>query len=111
MATVHERVCCVGWLFEIKSVTQNQRNYRTEFNKPWPTHSPNIRPLDFFLYGYVRSNVFRIPVNGLDLKTRIRNAILSIPANMLHRTSQELEYGLDVLRATKVAHIEVYSDQ
>jgi hypothetical protein len=31
-----------------------------------------------------------------------------IPADMLHRTWQELEYRLDILRATKGAHIEVY---
>jgi hypothetical protein len=56
-----------------------------------------------------KSNVFRTPVNGLDdLKTRIRNAISAIPADMLHKTWQELEYRLDVLRATKGAHIEVY---
>jgi hypothetical protein len=30
---------------------------------------------------------------------------------MLHRTWQQLEYHLDVLRATKRAHIEVYWDQ
>jgi hypothetical protein len=29
MATVQERALCVGWLFETKSVTQTQRNYRT----------------------------------------------------------------------------------
>jgi hypothetical protein len=53
--------------------------------------------------------VFRTPVNGLDdLKTRIRNAISAIPTDMLHKTRQELEYGLDVLRATKGAYIEVY---
>jgi hypothetical protein len=63
----------------------------------------------FFPVVYVKSNVFRTPVSGLDeLKTRIRNAISAIPADMLHRTWQELEYRLDVLRATKGAHIEVY---
>jgi hypothetical protein len=56
-----------------------------------------------------KSNVFRTPVKALDdLKTGIRNAISAIPADMLHRTRQELEYRLDVLRATKGAHIEVY---
>jgi hypothetical protein len=60
------------------------------------------------LWGYVKSNVFRTPVNGLDLKTHIRNAISAIPADMLHRTLQELEYCLDVLRATKEAHIKIY---
>jgi hypothetical protein len=61
------------------------------------------------MWGYVKSSVFRTPVNGLDdLKTRIRNAISDIPAGMLHRTWQELEYRLEILRATKGAHIEVY---
>jgi hypothetical protein len=31
IATVQERTRCVGWLFETKSVTQAQRNYRTHF--------------------------------------------------------------------------------
>jgi hypothetical protein len=70
---------------------------------------PDITPLDFFLWGYVKSSVFRTPVNRIDdLKTHIRNVILAIPADMLHRTWQELEYCLDVLHATKGAHIEVY---
>jgi hypothetical protein len=76
---------------------------------PWPPRSPDITPLDFFLCGYVKSNAFRTPVKRLDdLKTRIRNAISAIPAGMLHRTWQELEYCLEVLRATKGAHIEAY---
>jgi hypothetical protein len=79
------------------------------FEKP---RSPDITPLDFFLWGYVKSIVFLTPVNGLDeLKTRIRNAISAIPADMLHRTWQELEYPLDVIRATNGAHIEVYWGQ
>ncbi|PNF41577.1 hypothetical protein B7P43_G12103 [Cryptotermes secundus] len=61
---------------------------------PWPPRSPDLTPLNFFLWGYVKSSVFRTPINGLDdLKTRI--------------TLQELKYRLDILRATKGAHIEV----
>jgi hypothetical protein len=37
MATVQERALCVGWLFEAKSVTQTQRNDRTQFNKQPPS--------------------------------------------------------------------------
>jgi hypothetical protein len=36
------------------------------------------------------------------------NAISAIPVDVLHRTWEELEYSLDVLRAAKGAHIEVY---
>jgi hypothetical protein len=27
---------------------------------PWPPRSPDITPLDFFLWGYVKSNVFPV---------------------------------------------------
>jgi hypothetical protein len=37
MATVQERARYVGWIFETKSVTQTQRNYRTQFNKQPPS--------------------------------------------------------------------------
>ncbi|PNF35847.1 hypothetical protein B7P43_G09402, partial [Cryptotermes secundus] len=54
--------------------------------------------------------VFRIPVNGLyNMKTCIRNVISAIPADMVHRTWQELEYCLDVLCATRGAHIKSFT--
>jgi hypothetical protein len=37
MATVQERAICVGLLLQTKSVTQTQRNYRTQFNKQPPS--------------------------------------------------------------------------
>jgi hypothetical protein len=37
METVQERALCLGWLFETKSVTQTQQNYRTQFNKQHPS--------------------------------------------------------------------------
>jgi hypothetical protein len=107
MATVQEGARCVGWLFETKSDTQTQRNYRTQFNKQPPSDNA-IRDWQR-RFPETGSYVFRTPVNELDdLKTRIRNMISAIPVVMLHRTWQEIEYHLDVLRATKGAHIEVY---
>jgi len=41
-------------------------------------------------------------------RQRISNAITTIDEAMLQRTWQEIEYRLDVLRATNGAHIEVY---
>ena len=43
-----------------------------------------------------------------DLKQRIFNGIATIDEAMLQRTWQEIEYRLDVLRATNGAHIKVY---
>ena len=43
-----------------------------------------------------------------DLRQRISNAIATIDETMLQQTWQEIEYRLDVLRATDGTHIEVY---
>jgi hypothetical protein len=40
-------------------------------------------------------------------KVNVWCVISAIPADMLHRPWQELEYRLDVIRATNGAHIEV----
>ena len=54
--------------------------------------------------------VYRTKVRDMtDLNQRIFNAIATINEAMLQRTWQEIEYRLDVLRATNDAHIEMYS--
>ena len=76
---------------------------------PWPPRSPDITPMDFFVWGYVKDIVYRTPVQDLnDLKQRIRNAISTITEEMLRHTWLEIEYRLDVLRATNGAHVETY---
>ena len=43
-----------------------------------------------------------------DLRQRIVEAVELITAHVLLNTWQELEYRLDICRATTAAHIEVY---
>jgi hypothetical protein len=50
----------------------------------WPSRSPDISPLDFFLWGYVKDIVYKM------------------------QTWQEIEYRLDILRATNGAHVQLY---
>ncbi|KAF8773520.1 hypothetical protein HNY73_016176 [Argiope bruennichi] len=55
------------------------------------------------------SNVFRRRVSNIDdLKARITTAIGSVDADMLAATWREIDNRLDILRATKVAHVEVH---
>ena len=76
---------------------------------PWPPRSPDITTLDFFLRGYVKDEVFSTPVPDItNLKARITDAFATITEDMLENTLREIDYRLDVLRATKGAHIEVY---
>jgi hypothetical protein len=82
----------------------------TSYNSsiPWTPRSPDITPLDFFLWGYVKDIVYKIPVISLDeLKLRIVAAIETVTPQMLENTWREIEYCLDILRAMKGAHVEV----
>ncbi|GBN08282.1 hypothetical protein AVEN_155882-1 [Araneus ventricosus] len=65
---------------------------------PWPPLSPEITPLDFFLLGLYQ---------GQSL-ARIQAAVCTVTEDMLKNTWGELEYHLDILRATKGAHVEIY---
>jgi len=76
---------------------------------PWPPRSPDITPLDFFLWGYVKEKVFSTPVPYItNRKARITDAFATITDDMLGNTWREIDYRLDVLRSTKGAHVEVY---
>ena len=50
----------------------------------WGPHSPDLTPLDFFLWGHVKSNIYQTPVKNLtELKRRINNEIKSISKETL----------------------------
>ena len=77
--------------------------------RAWPPRSPDLTPLDFFLWGYVKDLVYQVRINDLaHLKTRITNAINSVTPEMLGRVWQEWEYRLDICRATNGSHIELH---
>ncbi|KAJ4433709.1 hypothetical protein ANN_16020 [Periplaneta americana] len=68
----------------------------------WPPRSPDLTPLYFFLWGFVKDKVYRTRMIDLDdLKARIRAAIASVDIDMLRRVWTELEFRLDVVRATR----------
>ena len=70
---------------------------------------PDITPLDFFLWGYVKDIVYRTKVRDIsDLQQRIIEAHDAVTVDMLARTWLEIEYRLDIPRATDGAHVEVY---
>ena len=76
---------------------------------PWPPRSPDITPLDFFLWEYVKGKVFSTPVPDItNLKTIITDAFATITEDMLENTCREIDYRLYVLRATKGAYVEEY---
>lgn len=55
------------------------------FTTEWPPRSPDLTPLDFWLWGYLKSRVYRNrPSSLVQLKDAIRHAISCIDADMLH---------------------------
>ena len=76
---------------------------------PWPPRSPDITPLDFFLWGCVKDRVYRTPVRDVEtLQSRQIEVLATVNEEMLENTWREIEYRLDILRATNGAHVEVY---
>jgi hypothetical protein len=64
--------------------------------------TPHIKPLDFFLWGYVKDIVYKTPVTTLDeLKLRIVAVIKTVTPQMLENTWRGTEYRLDILCAKK----------
>jgi len=76
---------------------------------PWPPRSPDITPLDFFLWRYVKDKMFSTPVPDItNWKARIIDTFVTVTEDMLENTWSQIDYRLDVLRATRGAHVEVY---
>jgi len=83
------------------------RNDWRSFNN-LPPRSPDATPCDYFLWGYVKDQVYvpPLPASIPELKVRIRTTTETITADMIQTVRNELDYHVDVCRITKVAHIE-----
>jgi len=76
---------------------------------PWPPRSPDLSPLDFFLCGYIKNIVYAEKIRNIQhLQDRITSAIETVTRDMIQKTWQEIEFSLDISRATNDAHIEMY---
>ena len=76
--------------------------------RAWPPRSPDLTPLDFFLWGYVKDRVYQVKIKDLThLKARVTEVIKSITLDMIANVWREVEYRLDVCRATNGGHIEL----
>jgi hypothetical protein len=75
----------------------------------WPPRSPDVTPLDFFMWGYVKNIVYETKVQDVEtMRARITSAVAMITPEMLARTWLEIEKRLHILRATNGSHVEVY---
>ena len=76
---------------------------------PWPPQNPDLSPLDFFLWGYIKNIVYAEKIRNIQhLQERITSAIETVTRDMIQKTWQEIEFRLDVSRAANGARIEMY---
>jgi hypothetical protein len=62
-----------------------------------------------YFWGYVKQCVYSVRINNIEhLRARITEAVHSVTPDVLRRVWQELEYQLDVCKATNGSHIELH---
>ncbi|GFU69137.1 transposable element Tc3 transposase [Trichonephila clavipes] len=72
----------------------------------WPPRSCNLTPLDYFLWGYVKSLVYADkPQTSDHLEDNIRRVIADIRAQMLEKVIESWTSRLDYIRASRGSHM------
>ncbi|GFY17601.1 uncharacterized protein TNCV_3519561 [Trichonephila clavipes] len=68
----------------------------------WPPRSCDLTPLDYFLWGYVKSSVYADKPQTLDhLEDNIRRVIANIRPQMLEKVIENWTSRLDYIRASR----------
>ncbi|GFX86310.1 putative transposable element [Trichonephila clavipes] len=72
----------------------------------WPPRSCDLTPLDYFLWGYVKSLVYADKPQTLDhLEGNICRVIADIRPQMLEKVIENWMSRLDYIRASRVSHM------
>ena len=70
----------------------NGRVISRTFQNLWPPYSPDLSPCDFFLWGYLKSVVYKDPVPATleDLKKNIRREVRWIKPETLRKVYENV---------------------
>lgn len=73
----------------------------------WPARSPDLTPLDFFLWGYIKSKVYaNRPRNIEELKFNIASIARSISTEMLKNVYESIRYRAYLCKQMQGGHFE-----
>ena len=74
---------------------------------PWSPNSPDLNPLDFFLWGYCKDSVYKNSPGTLDeLKAEVETLVSGITPDMLQRVIENFGIRVNAVLAKKGSHIE-----
>lgn len=73
----------------------------------WPARSPDLSPLDFFLWGYLKGRIYRDnPIDITQLKAAIETEIRSIGQEMLIRAMDNLRHRAEICVRSGGQHLK-----
>jgi len=73
----------------------------------WPARSPDLNPLDFFLWGYCKELIYKtFPEDVDDMETRLRHAIWNIEEDVMENVQQNLLKRMRACIRMDGAHFE-----
>lgn len=73
----------------------------------WPAHSPDLSPLDFYLWGYLKSRVYsQSPQDVTQLRTAITTAIRQISSDTYARVAEEAKRRAIICASKNGSHLE-----
>ncbi|GBN42850.1 hypothetical protein AVEN_191909-1 [Araneus ventricosus] len=73
----------------------------------WPPRSPDLNPLDFFLWGCIKQRVYATPPPTLqELRNRITDACASVSPDMLYKVQREVESRVQMCIVAEGHHFE-----
>lgn len=97
--TARQSMAAVRQLFGRRVISRNG-------DIAWPARSPDLSVCDFFLWGYLKSKVYRTrPTTINELKQNITNEIEAIPQDMLHRAFKSFHNRLLECERRMGAHL------
>ncbi|GBM03913.1 hypothetical protein AVEN_185408-1 [Araneus ventricosus] len=75
----------------------------------WPPRSPDLTPLDFFLSGHIKGQVYATPPPTLqDFRRRITDTCASVTPVMLHNAQREILSRVQICIVANGEHFEQY---
>ncbi|GBO27039.1 hypothetical protein AVEN_18024-1 [Araneus ventricosus] len=79
------------------------------FPAAWPSRSPDITPYDFWLWGFLKDNIYpKRPAPLPDLKDSIRRHVLDTPADSLRSAVENMVLRLEHIVEHEGGHIEQF---
>jgi hypothetical protein len=73
----------------------------------WPPRSPDLNPLDFFLWGFLKSKVYEVEsVSRVDLQNRILSAVRCVTPAILRKVEGEFQSRVRLCILVQGKHLE-----